>query len=150
MSARYLRRTARVLVTDPDGLCLLFRFTPEGMAPFWFTPGGECEPGEDFVSAARRELFEETGIQADPAPLGRVREYDYTTFDGIAAHALEHWFHHRAMARAIDTSRHTDLERACMREHRWFDRAELRGWHETVWPRDLAALVGKAEREIIG
>lgn len=143
MSGRYLRRTARVLVTHGDEHCLLFRFTPQGIDPFWFTPGGECEPDEEFLEAARRELFEETGIRADPAPLGRVAEYDYTTPDGIDAHAVEHWFHHRAECRTIDTSGHTELERQSMRKHRWFTAAELGSWHETIWPRDLASLVRK-------
>lgn len=148
MSTRYLRRTARVLVTDCEGLCLLFRFTPERMAPFWFTPGGECEPGENFAEAARRELFEETGIRAEPTLLAWTMEYDYTTPDGIDAHAVEHWFHHQTQDRIIDTSGHTELERACMREHRWFAMTELTGWHETVYPHNLARLVERAASKV--
>lgn len=30
----------------------------------WLPPGGECEPGEAPLEAARRELYEETGLQA--------------------------------------------------------------------------------------
>jgi 8-oxo-dGTP pyrophosphatase MutT (NUDIX family) len=140
-SSRYLRRTARVLVTHGGDHCLLFRFSPEGIAPFWFTPGGECEPEEDFPEAARRELFEETGICADPAPLRRVMEYDYTMPGGIDAHAIEHWFHHHAENRTIDISGHTELERQSMTQHRWFTRAELGEWHETVYPYDLVRLI---------
>ena len=32
----------------------------------WELPGGHREPGEDIDAAARRELYEETGIQAEP------------------------------------------------------------------------------------
>ena len=140
-TGRYLRRSARVLVTDAEGLCLLFRFTAGTIPPFWCTPGGECGPGEAFADAARRELLEETGMAGTPRPLDLVIEYDYTTPDGIDAHALEHWFHFRAESRIIDTSGHTDLERECMVTHRWFTRAELTGWHETVYPATIAHLV---------
>ena len=32
------------------------------MAGYWELPGGKVEPGEDHLSAIKRELFEETGI----------------------------------------------------------------------------------------
>lgn len=140
---RYLRRSARVLVTDADGLCLLFRFTAGTIPPFWCTPGGECDPDEPFTEAARRELLEETGFHGQPEPLDLVIEYDYTTPDGIEAHALEHWFHFRAAGRTIDTSGHTELERECMVSHRWFTRTELTDWHETVFPATIADLVDR-------
>ena len=41
----------------------------------WFVPKGEIEPGEDELSAARREFQEETGFPAAGpfTPLGRVK-----------------------------------------------------------------------------
>lgn len=38
--------------------------------PFWFTIGGGIEQGESLADAAVRELFEETGMQADALALG--------------------------------------------------------------------------------
>ena len=72
MSDRPKRPAARLLVTDPAGRLLMFRFTAEGRAPFWVTPGGAVDPGESFEAAARRELYEETGIEADPGPVVAV------------------------------------------------------------------------------
>ena len=81
---RTLRPAARILLVDGAGRVLLFRFTPEdGRAPFWCTPGGAVDPGESYEEAARRELYEETGIIADPGREVMRREVEFLTLEGI-------------------------------------------------------------------
>jgi 8-oxo-dGTP diphosphatase len=139
---RRIRRAARLLVEADDGTVLLFRFTPSDRPPLWATPGGECDPGEDFASAARRELFEETGIDAEPGPIIAQRRNDFVTFDGEPVTAQEGWFHVRvAGSTSIDTAGHTDHELTVMQSHRWFSLAELSDWPETIFPEDIAALL---------
>jgi 8-oxo-dGTP diphosphatase len=61
-----LRPTARVLLLDPQGRILLMRGRLAGApdaARFWFTIGGGVEPGESLEAAARREIWEETGLE---------------------------------------------------------------------------------------
>ncbi len=140
-TARRLRRAARILLTDPAGCVLLFRFTPQGSAPFWVTPGGEAEEGEDFTTAAMRELLEETGIKAHPGDEVARRGGDYTIFTGEAIQADERFFHVRVAHGKIDTSGHTALEQEVMREYRWFTRGELADWRETIYPLDLCAML---------
>lgn len=140
---RRQRRAARVVLADGDGRLLLFRFNPPGGTPFWTLPGGECDPDEDFADAARRELLEETGIAGDPQPIGLVMEYDFTTIEGEPVRALEHYFHHRTTITLIDTSGHTELERATMQEHRWFVTDDLIDWPEPVYPANLADLAAE-------
>lgn len=140
---RRIRRSARIVLLDPQDRLLLFRFTPREWPAFWCTPGGECDPGEDFASAAQRELHEETGIRAAPAPLGLVKSYDFVTLLGEPVTALEHYFHLRTDIVRIDTSGHTELERTAMTEHRWFTRAELASWREQIWPTDIAELLDR-------
>lgn len=48
---------------EPRALLLRRRKPPVGL---WENPGGMLEGGEDFVACARRELFEETGVEAEP------------------------------------------------------------------------------------
>lgn len=71
--ARWLHPAVRLLVLDDQQRLLLFHihdgaplhvFYPE-MSIYWGTPGGGLEPGESFEQAARRELWEETGIQIE-------------------------------------------------------------------------------------
>ena len=140
-AARRLRRAARILLTDTDGRLLLFRFTPEDSAPFWVTPGGEAEEGEDFTTAAIRELYEETGITAHPGPQVARRGGEYTIFTGEAITADERFFHLRVTDTKIDTSGHTALEQRVMQAYRWFTREDLVSWHETIYPLDICAML---------
>lgn len=39
--------------------------TQPGKSPFLSLPGGRCEPGEEPIQAAKRELLEETGYSSD-------------------------------------------------------------------------------------
>ena len=43
--------------------------TPPGAVLYWYTPGGQVEPGERCAQAAARELVEEIGLAVDPAAL---------------------------------------------------------------------------------
>ncbi len=51
---------------EPRALLMRRRKPPAGL---WENPGGMLEPGEDFVACARRETFEETGLDAKPETL---------------------------------------------------------------------------------
>ena len=48
---------------EPRALLMRRRKSPIGL---WENPGGMLEPGEDFVLCARRETFEETGLDTEP------------------------------------------------------------------------------------
>ena len=48
------RPAARILLMDPAGRVLLFRFDAADRPPFWATPGGAVDPGESYEEAARR------------------------------------------------------------------------------------------------
>ena len=136
-----LRRSSRIIVLDPGLRTLMFRFDIPQREPFWVTAGGECEPGESFEEAARRELFEETGITAEPGQQIARTTPEFVTPEGEPVQADERYFLVHVAEAMIDTSRHTSLERKVMTEHRWFRLTELSSWHETVFPQNLAEMI---------
>lgn len=139
-----LRRAARIIVLDPEARALMFRYDVPGRAPFWVTAGGECEIGESFEDAARRELLEETGIIADPGPQIARLTPEFITVEGEPVQADERYFLIRVGKAAIDTSRHTALEQQLMTQHRWFTREELANWPEAVFPEAITHMIDEA------
>lgn len=58
-----VKRTARAILLDGDELILIKRTKP-GQPPYWITPGGGVEPGDESVIAAlHREVAEELGAK---------------------------------------------------------------------------------------
>ncbi|MCW2392311.1 NUDIX hydrolase [Sphingobium sp. B11D3A] len=137
VTRRAKRPAARLLVTDPQGRLLLFRFTPDDRPPFWVTPGGAVDRGETFEQAARRELREETGLDLEPGPLVAVRDVTFVTLEGIPVDAEERFYAVPVAEARIDTAGHTDLEKAVMLSHRWWTPQELAAHDEAWYPVDL-------------
>ncbi|MCK1794658.1 NUDIX hydrolase [Streptomyces sp. XM4193] len=58
-----VKRTARAILLDGDELLLIKRTKPD-RPPYWITPGGGVEPGDESVVAAlHREVDEELGAK---------------------------------------------------------------------------------------
>lgn len=67
---------ADVLVFRGDKLLILNRVGEKGaVSNNWCIPGGHVDPGETFLQAAKRELFEETGIDMSESLLIPVGKY---------------------------------------------------------------------------
>ncbi len=136
------RPAARILLVDENHRILLFRFVVPGRAPFWVTPGGALDPGESYEAAARRELFEETGLVRDCGPQVARRLVEFIAVEGHPVIADERYFRVDCPAFAIDPAGHTELERRVMQEWRWFAMSEIAGWPEAIYPSDLTDMLG--------
>jgi 8-oxo-dGTP pyrophosphatase MutT (NUDIX family) len=100
----------------------------------WVVPGGETADGESFCEAARRELHEEAGIQADYGGLGMLGRVTFYA-DGNTTWGVLPLFEAEGERAADPTVQDPDDEISAAR---WFaelpaetrDRAELLRWRE--------------------
>jgi 8-oxo-dGTP pyrophosphatase MutT (NUDIX family) len=144
-----VRATARVLVLDPRGRVLLLGArladlrTPPGPVLYWYTPGGEIEPGEGVRQAAARELVEEIGLRVDPATLeGPVwLRRAVAPLLGEPVDARETYFALRDVVHQVDPSGQTELEAYEDQPHRWWSTADIAASAESFVPGDLAGLL---------
>jgi len=138
--APILRPAARVILIDPADRVLLLR-TEFTRRRLWITPGGGLEPGETAGECARRELLEETGIDADVGPCVWLRAHVFE-FNGALLDEREQFF----VVRLEDHTephdgRLLDHERDFIREYRWWSQAEIASSDDWFAPRRLAQLL---------
>lgn len=119
----------------------MFRFTPDDRPPLWCTPGGAVDPGESYAAAARRELWEEVGLDLDCGPEVAQRTADFRTFEGAEVTADERYFRVAIADCDVSAANLTEQEQRLIAGHRWFTRAEIARWPEAIYPQDLVAIL---------
>jgi 8-oxo-dGTP pyrophosphatase MutT (NUDIX family) len=137
------RPASRLLVVDPAKRLLLFRVAEESRRPrpLWITPGGGVHPGESDEDAARRELWEETGIEAELGPCVWVRRHLFHFRGAIWLDEVERFYLVRVDETEITTEHFEAHEHAFMPEHRWWHADAIAASEDWFAPRRLGELL---------
>jgi 8-oxo-dGTP pyrophosphatase MutT (NUDIX family) len=128
-----------VVVLDPDGRVLLFRYDDQPpLGVHWVTPGGGIDGGETPPEAAARELREETGwtdVAIGPE-LGRSSRPLPRTAGGTHQHETHFAARVDVPQRVVDMAGH---EVDSIAGWRWWTVDELAATEATVLPAELPA-----------
>lgn len=141
-----VRRAARVLLLNRDDRVLLFRGEDASEPTYWFTVGGGMDDGETEIDCAVRETWEETGLRLDPDNIeGPIwEELSEFVIQGRLYRQTNVFYVARVDDFEVSYAGFDGIERALVREHRWWSADEIAAADVPVFPVGLDRLVRTA------
>lgn len=131
------RKAARIVLLDDTSRILLLRAHDPGdgdRAPWWEIPGGGIDPGETSAEGAARELYEETGIEAEVGPC-IWRQHNVFDFAGLHFDQDEYIHVARCSGEPEFHPTHLEfIEAQAFEGHRWWTLDDLLASDEPVLP----------------
>lgn len=131
----HTRLASRVVLIDERNRVLFCRgVDPSTGVVFWVMPGGGLDDGETFEDAARREVYEETGLLVTPGPCVWHRRHQLV-WSGRDVDQFEKFF----VASTGQVSEiHGEKPDGYVTECRWWSLEEIIASEEDFVPRRVA------------
>lgn len=140
------RETARIVLLNEQDRILLFKMKDPSVTskenpagePVWYPPGGGVEENESYLEAAKRELWEETGL-ADGVkwgPLVWIRDI-HLFVNQKKTRFIEYYYVARVHGTKITMKHFTEVEKNNYQAHHWWSIDEIEKTNELIFPKEL-------------
>ncbi|WP_081849900.1 NUDIX hydrolase [Marinobacterium lacunae] len=116
------------MIVNEKNELLLFQYKDEHKPdPFWATVGGELKSGESYREAAKRELYEETGLTDEIGPMLLKREDVFAVARSTPAIWQEEYYLVECNSNSeVFAAQWTDEEKYTIQQWKWWTLAEMK------------------------
>lgn len=138
------RKSSRLFIVDSRNKLLLFQYKDEHNGVFWATAGGKLKENETYLEAAKRELYEETGLKLEIGDTLRDREEVFAIAKSQPAIWKEKYFLVRCPEGVeLYAAEWTELEKCTIQNWQWWSLDEMKAMgnksFKPEWLADLLA-----------
>ncbi|WP_448127275.1 NUDIX hydrolase [Salinicola sp. NYA28a] len=134
-STSKIRRTVRIVLLNNKSEILLMKVVLPDRT-IWCTLGGGIEEDESIEQAAKRELFEETGLRDESVLFGPLiwSGEHMLRHEGTLKLHQESFLLLRTSEQKITTNNMTEEEKSVVKELKWWSLQELKNSSEFIVP----------------
>ena len=144
-----IRKVARIVLINNANRILLLKYEDKTVfnnekpncKPFWVTPGGTLYKNESFEEAAKRELFEETGLKS--IEIGKLvwNRVHNLNWKGQDTKLIEKYYITHTDEMEIKLDNLTSNEKKVYRSHKWWVIEEICNSNEVFFPENIGQLL---------
>ena len=144
MEAFAVRNSVKIILLDPENKVLLIGMDNKNIksasgeynGKFWNLVGGKIEEGEDLLAAARRELFEETGLRPESVSFGKVvwNGELILNLNGVKTLIRQRFIVARTSKNFVTVENLTREEKMFEQGLKWFSLYEIKNSDEVIYP----------------
>ena len=139
-----IRNSIKIILLNPQNEILLIGIDDHSIknkngsynGRFWQMIGGKIEDGEDIISAAKRELFEETGLSSNDVQFGKIvwQGKLVLIMNEVETLIKQRFIIAKTHKTLVTMENLTAEERPVVKSLKWFSVDEIKNSDEIIYP----------------